>query len=62
MLTVAVPPIIHRRLHEERLRRTTFTAPRTTTADASALLAARQALRDTTRQVAAGQRDLEVLL
>jgi len=61
LLTAAVPQIIARRLREERLQRTIFTATRTTTTHAPAVLAARQALRDTTRQVAAGQRDLEVL-
>jgi DNA-binding transcriptional LysR family regulator len=62
LLTAAVPQIIARRLREERLQRTIFTATRTTTTQAPAVRAARQALRDTTRQVAAGQRDLEVLL
>ena len=61
LLTTAVPQTIARRLREERLQRTIFTATRTTTTQAPAVLAARQALRDTTRQVAAGRRDLEVL-
>jgi DNA-binding transcriptional LysR family regulator len=61
LLTAAMPQITARRLREERLQRTIFTATRTTTTQAPAVLAARQALRDTTRQVAAGQRDLEVL-
>jgi hypothetical protein len=61
LLTAAVPQIIARRLREERLQRTIFTATRTTTAEAPAVLAARQALRDTARQVAAAQRDLQVL-
>ena len=61
LLTGALPQIVARRLREERLQRTIFTATRTTTADAPSVLAARQALRDTTRQVAAGQRHLEVL-
>ncbi len=61
LLTAAVPQITARRLREERLQRTIFTATRATTTQAPAVLAARQALRDTTRQVAAGQRDLEVL-
>lgn len=61
LLTEAMPQITARRVREERLQRTIFTATRTTTAQAPAVLAARRALRDTARQVAAGQRDLEVL-
>jgi DNA-binding transcriptional LysR family regulator len=61
LLTAAVPQITARRLREERLQRTIFTATRTTTAQAPGVLVARQALRDTVRQVAARQRDLEVL-
>ena len=61
LLTAAVPQIIARRLREERLQRTIFTATRTTTAQAPAVLAARHALRDTARQVAAPRRDLELL-
>ena len=60
LLTAAVPQIIARRLREERLQRTIFTATRTTTAQAPAVLAVRQALRDTARQVAARRRDLEI--
>jgi DNA-binding transcriptional LysR family regulator len=60
LLTAAMPQVTARRLREERLQRTIFTATRTTTAHAPAVLAARQALRDTARHVAAGQRDLEV--
>ncbi len=61
LLTAAMPQVSARRLREERLQRTIFTATRTTTAQAPAVLAARQALRDTARHVAAGQRDLELL-
>jgi DNA-binding transcriptional LysR family regulator len=61
LLTVAVPQIITRRLRDERLQRTIFTATRTTTADAPAVLAVRQALRDSARQLAAEQRDLEAV-
>jgi DNA-binding transcriptional LysR family regulator len=61
LLTAAVPQIVARRLRDERLQRTIFTATRTTTAGAPAVLAARQALHDTARQVAAGQRHLEVM-
>jgi hypothetical protein len=56
-----VPQITTRRLREERLQRTIFTATRATTTDAPAVRAVRQALRDTARQVGARQRDLEVL-
>jgi DNA-binding transcriptional LysR family regulator len=61
LLTAAVPQIVTRRLREERLQRTIFTATRTTTTDAPPVLAVRQALRDTARQVAAEQRHLEVV-
>jgi DNA-binding transcriptional LysR family regulator len=61
LLTAAVPQISARRLRDERLQRTIFTATRTTTAEAPAVVAARQALHDTSREVATGQRDLEVL-
>jgi DNA-binding transcriptional LysR family regulator len=61
LLTAAMPQITAHRLREERLQRTIFTATRTTATQAPAVLAARQALRDTSKQVAAGQRDLEVL-
>ena len=61
LLTTAVPQIIARRVREERLQRTIFTATRTTTTQAPAVLAARQALRDTARHVAAGRRDLDLV-
>jgi hypothetical protein len=61
LLTEAVPQIITRRLRDERLQRTIFTATRTTTADAPAVLAVRQALGDSAQQLAAEQRDLEVV-
>jgi DNA-binding transcriptional LysR family regulator len=61
LLTTAVPQIIARRLRDERLQRTIFTATRTTTTDAPAVLAVRQALRDSAQQLAAEQRDLEVV-
>ena len=61
LLTAALPQIAARRLRDERLQRTIFTATRATTAQAPAVLAVRHALRETARQVAAGQRDLEVL-
>jgi hypothetical protein len=56
-----MPQISARRLREERLQRTVFTATRTTNARAPAVLAVREALDDAARLLAAGQRDLEVL-
>ena len=61
LLTAAMPQITARRLREERLQRTMFTATRTTTAEAPAVIAVRQALRETARQAAARRRSLEVL-
>jgi DNA-binding transcriptional LysR family regulator len=61
LLTTAMPQVAARRLREERLQRTIFTATRTTAARAPAVAAVREALQDTARRVAAGQRDLEVL-
>jgi DNA-binding transcriptional LysR family regulator len=61
LLTAAVPQVVARRLREERLQRTIFTATRATTAEAPAVLAVRHALHDTARHVATGRRDLDVL-
>jgi DNA-binding transcriptional LysR family regulator len=61
LLTTAMPQIAARRIREERLQRTIFTATRVTAAEAPAVLAVRDALLDTARQVAARQRNLEVL-
>lgn len=61
LLTTAVPQITTRRLRDERLERTIFSATRSTTAAAPAVLAARRALHDTARQVARGRRELEVV-
>jgi hypothetical protein len=61
LLTTGMPQIIARRLREERLQRTIFTATRATASEAPAVLAVRDALVATARQVAARQRDLEVL-
>ena len=61
LLTTAMPQITARRLRDERLQRTIFTATRRTTSDAPAARAVREALRDTARRVAAGQRNLELL-
>jgi DNA-binding transcriptional LysR family regulator len=61
LLATAMPQITARRLREERLQRTIFTATRVTAAQAPAVLAVREALLDTARRVAARQRNLEVL-
>jgi DNA-binding transcriptional LysR family regulator len=60
-LTPALPQVTARRLREERLQRTIFTATRTTTTNAPAVVAVRDALRATARHVAAERRDLEVV-
>ena len=61
MLTAGVPQIAARRLKEERLQRTIFTATRTSLAEAPAVAAVREALRATARRVATGRRELEPL-
>jgi DNA-binding transcriptional LysR family regulator len=61
LLAAAMPQITARRLREERLQRTIFTATRATTSEARSVLAVREARRDTARRVAAGQRELELL-
>ena len=61
LLATGMPQIIARRLREERLQATIFTAARITATDAPAVHAVRDALVDTARQVAAQQRNLEVL-
>ena len=61
LLATAMPQITARRLREERLQRTIFTATRTTTSNAPAVLAVRNAVTDTARQIASQRRDLELL-
>jgi DNA-binding transcriptional LysR family regulator len=61
LLAAALPQITVRRLREERLHRTIFTATRTTTSGAPAVLAVREALAGAARQIASRRRDLEVL-
>jgi DNA-binding transcriptional LysR family regulator len=61
LLATGMPQIIGRRLREERLQRTIFTAARISATDAPAVQAVRNALLDTARQVAGQQRNLEVL-
>jgi DNA-binding transcriptional LysR family regulator len=61
LLATAMPQISARRLRDERLQRTIFTAARVTAAEAPAVVAVREALLHTARRVAARQRNLEVL-
>jgi DNA-binding transcriptional LysR family regulator len=61
LLATGMPQITARRLRDERLQRTIFSATRVTATDAPAVNAIRDALLDTARQVAARQRNLEVL-
>ena len=61
LLTGAMPQLAARRIREERLQRTMFTAARATTAEAPAVVAAREALYATARRVASRRRDLEVI-
>jgi hypothetical protein len=61
LLAAEVPQITGRRLREERLQRTIFTAARTTTVEAPAVVAVRAALRHAAGRVAARRRALAVL-
>jgi len=61
LLTSTMPQLTARRLREERLQRTIFTAARGTTAESPAIVAVRAALRDTARHVAARRRELELV-
>jgi DNA-binding transcriptional LysR family regulator len=61
LLAAAMPQIMARRLREERLQRTIFTAARATMSQAPAALAVGEALRHAARHVAAGRRELEIL-
>ena len=61
LLTAEVPQITGRRLREERLQRTIFTAARTTTVEAPAVVAVRAALRHAAGRVAAGRQPHAVL-
>ncbi len=61
LLAPAMPQITARRLREERLQRTIFTATRTTASDAPAVLAVRSAIGETARKVAARRGDLALL-
>jgi DNA-binding transcriptional LysR family regulator len=61
LLATAMPQSTARRLREERVQRSIFTATRMTASGAPAVLAVRKALSDSARQIAAQRGDLEVL-
>jgi DNA-binding transcriptional LysR family regulator len=61
LLATAMPQITARRLREERLQRTIFTATRTTIRDAPAVMAVRNALADTASELASAHRDVDLL-
>ena len=61
LLATDMPRITARRLREERLQRTMFTAARTTAVEAPAIRAVRQALAETAREHARRRRDLVLL-
>jgi DNA-binding transcriptional LysR family regulator len=61
LLTTALPQIAARRLREERLQRTIFTATRTTAAGAPAVVAVREAMVHSARRIASPRRVLELL-
>jgi DNA-binding transcriptional LysR family regulator len=58
LLTPALPQLVARRLREERLQRTIFTATRSASAAAPAVFAVRRAIGQAARDVAHGRRDL----
>ena len=62
LLATAMAQITARRMREERLQRTIFTAARTTTSDAPAVLALRRAVTDTAREIASQRRDVQLLV
>jgi DNA-binding transcriptional LysR family regulator len=62
LLATAMPQITARRLREERLQRTIFTATRSTITNAPAITAVRNALATTAHQVAAARRDIDLLV
>jgi DNA-binding transcriptional LysR family regulator len=61
LLATAMPQITARRLREEHLQRTIFTATRTSARDAPAVVAVRHALTDTVQRIAIQRRDVAVL-
>jgi len=60
LLTTTLPQVTARRLREERLQRSIFTATRTASRDAPAITALQEALTSTARQLARGRRHIEV--
>jgi DNA-binding transcriptional LysR family regulator len=62
LLASALPQITARRIREERLQRTIFTATRATIDEAPAVVAVRRALAHTARDIASGRRDMDLLL
>jgi len=60
LITAALPQITTRRLREERLQRTIFTAARATTTDAPTIHVARNALHDTATHLARSRRDVDL--
>jgi DNA-binding transcriptional LysR family regulator len=58
LLATSIPQITSRRLREERLQRTIFTAARVTASGAPAVVAVREALTDTARELASKRRDV----
>jgi DNA-binding transcriptional LysR family regulator len=61
LLATAMPQITARRLREEHLQRTIFTATRTSARDAPAVVAVRHALTDTVQRIATQRRDVAIL-
>jgi hypothetical protein len=61
LFTTGTPDVTSRPVQEGRLQRTIFTVARRTARDAPAILAVRQALRETARQVAASRDGIELL-
>jgi LysR substrate binding domain len=61
LFTTGTPSVTSRRVQEGKLQRTIFTAARQTAREAPTILAVRQALRQTARQVAASRNGIELL-
>ena len=60
LLTAALPQVSARRLADERLQRTVFTATRSTTTEAPAVVAVRTALRHAAAAAATNRDDIDV--
>ena len=61
LLATSLPQITTRRLREERLQRTIFTAARATTRNAPAVVAVREALAVVAREIASHRHDVDAL-